>query len=82
MGSHEEQAQRIAMLQGLMERLCEPNLTLGDSKVLRSRLSVFLERDDRHPEPVRSHSAEPGLAFEDPFAQGEWKQEPSPCGAF
>ena len=46
MGSQHERAERIQVLRGLIERLCAPDLTLSEAKVLRGRLSSLLPRDD------------------------------------
>lgn len=42
----EEQPGQIETLRGLMDRLCSPNLTLGEAKVLRNELLDLLERID------------------------------------
>jgi hypothetical protein len=40
----EERAAQIKTLHGLLDRLCSPNLTLEEAKVLRNQLLDFLER--------------------------------------
>ena len=43
MGIQQERTDRIDALRGLIERLCAPDLTLAEAKVLRARLSDLLE---------------------------------------
>jgi len=45
MRSGQEQTERIKALEGLLDRLCAPDLTLGEAKDLRDRLSTVLGRD-------------------------------------
>jgi hypothetical protein len=40
----EERAAQIKTLRGLLDRLCSPDLTLGEAKVLRKQLFDLLER--------------------------------------
>ena len=40
----EERAAQIETLHGLLDRLCSPDLTLGEAKVLRNQLFDLLER--------------------------------------
>ena len=40
----EERAAQIKALHGLLDRLCSPDLKLGEAKVLRNQLLDFLER--------------------------------------
>ena len=40
----EQRAAQIETLRGLLDRLCSPDLTLGEAKVLRNQLFDFLER--------------------------------------
>ena len=46
MGSQQERTERIEALRGLIERLSAPDLTLAEAKVLRSRISDLLEREE------------------------------------
>jgi hypothetical protein len=45
MGSQQEQAERMEILRGLIERLSAPDLTLAEAEVLRAHLSDLLEPD-------------------------------------
>jgi len=40
----EERADQIETLRGLLDRLCSPDLTLGEAKVLRNHLFDLLKR--------------------------------------
>ncbi len=42
-----EQIERIETLNGLMERLCSSDLTLGESKILRAKLATLIDRSSR-----------------------------------
>ena len=45
MGIQQERTDRIDALRGLIERLCAPDLTLAEAKVLRARLPDLLDLD-------------------------------------
>ena len=47
MGSQQEQAERMEVLRGPIERLSAPDLTLAEAKVLRGRISDLLEREEQ-----------------------------------
>ena len=46
MGCLSEQDDRIEALNGLLERLCAPDLTLAEAKDLRGRLASLIDRGD------------------------------------
>ena len=46
MGSPQEQAERMEILRGLIERLSAPDLTLTEAKLLRDHLSDLMELGD------------------------------------
>jgi hypothetical protein len=60
MGRQQEQAERLEMLRGLIERLSAPDLTLAEAKVLRGRISDLLEREDQPAGSSRTASSWPG----------------------
>jgi hypothetical protein len=60
MGSPQEQAERMEILRGLIERLSAPDLTLAEAKVLRSRISDLLEREDQPTGSGQTASPWPG----------------------
>lgn len=47
MGIHGEPIERVEALRGLMDRLCAPDLTLVEAKLLRGRLAELLDRGGR-----------------------------------
>ncbi|QDV37596.1 hypothetical protein [Tautonia plasticadhaerens] len=49
MGSASERDNRIEALNGLLERLCSPDLTLAEAKDLRGRLAGLVDRRDGTP---------------------------------
>ena len=54
----EQRAAQIKTLSGLLDRLCSPDLTLEDAKVLRNQLLDFLERiNPRFSEASKSDSS-------------------------
>ena len=78
----EERAVQIKILHGLLDRLCSPDLTLGEAKVLRNQLLDFLERinplfseaskSERHGnDPRAGNSEKTGWAY--PW-RGEFKR--------
>ena len=60
MGSQQEQAERMEILRGLIERLSAPDLTLAEAKVLRVRISDLLEREDQPTGSSQAASPWPG----------------------
>ena len=60
MGIQQERTDRIDALRGLIERLCAPDLTLAEAKVLRSRISDLLEREDQPTGSGQTASPWPG----------------------
>jgi hypothetical protein len=60
----EERAAQIETLRGLLDRLCSPDLTLGEAKVLRNQLLDFLERIT----PVSSEASTSDRHRNDPSA--------------
>jgi hypothetical protein len=47
MGNQQEQAERMEILRGLIERLSAPDLTLAEAKVLRGRIADLLEPENQ-----------------------------------
>ena len=47
MGNQQEQAERMEILRGLIERPSAPDLTLAEAKVLRGRIADLLERENQ-----------------------------------
>jgi len=45
MKSQEEQIDRLETLKGLMDRLCDPDLTLVESRAVRRLLAEFLDQE-------------------------------------
>ena len=60
----EERAAQIKALHGLLDRLCSPDLTLEEAKVLRSQLFELLGRIN----PVFSEASIPNTHGNDPSA--------------
>ena len=60
MGIQQERTDRIDALRGLIERLCAPDLTLAEAKVLRGRISDLLELD-KEPAACDQLASSPAL---------------------
>jgi hypothetical protein len=60
MGIQQERTDRIDALRGLIERLCAPDLTVAEAKVLRARLSDLLE-PDKEPAACDRLASSPAL---------------------
>ena len=60
MGSQQERTERMEILRGLIERLCAPDLTLAEAKVLRGRISDLLEWEDQPTGSGQTASPWPG----------------------
>jgi hypothetical protein len=60
----EQRAAQIEILRGLLDRLCSPDLTLGEAKVLRNQLLDFLERIN----PLLSEASKSDRHGNDPSA--------------
>ncbi len=60
----EQRAAQIETLRGLLDRLCSPDLTLGEAKVLRNQFLDFLERIN----PLFSEASNSGRHGNDPSA--------------
>jgi len=80
MRTPQELNDRIEALQGLIQRLSAPELTLTEAKALRSRLSELLEPEDRRvrrdtmsPASPTISSSEPGDALHPEI----WSPDPS-----
>ena len=58
MGCDEERAESIETLRELLDRLCSPDLTLGEAKYLRNEILGLLNRIEREPEPGKTASAQ------------------------
>jgi hypothetical protein len=54
MGCHDERAELIKALRELLDRLCAPDLTLGEAKDLRAELLHLLDRIERELEPGKT----------------------------
>ena len=55
MESPKEQAEIIEALRELLDRLCSPDLTLGEAKSLRTQVWILLDRNnDQGAEPNQS----------------------------
>jgi len=50
MGCHEERAEQIEALRELLDRLCSPDLTLGEAKHVRTQLLDLLDRIEQELE--------------------------------
>jgi hypothetical protein len=61
---NEERVAQIQTLHGLLDRLCSPDITLEEGKVLRSQLLDLLERIN----PLFSDASTPGKHGDDPSA--------------
>ncbi len=57
--SLEERAELIEALRGLLDRLCAPDLTLAESKVLRECLSDLLDQREQGGESDQAASLPP-----------------------
>jgi hypothetical protein len=56
MGCHDERAALIKALRELLDRLCSPDLTLGEAKDLRAQLLDLLDQSERKLERGRTAS--------------------------
>jgi hypothetical protein len=61
---NEERAAQIKTLHGLLDRLCSPDITLEEAKVLRSQLLDLLQRIN----PLLSEASTPSRHRDDPSA--------------
>jgi hypothetical protein len=57
MGCHDERAELIKALRELLDRLCSPDLTLGEAKDLRAQLLDLLDRMERELDSGKTASA-------------------------
>ena len=80
MGVLQEQTDRIEILRGLIARLCAPDLTLTEAKLLRGHLSDLMELGDRD---VRHNPIAPAATLIASSARGDgalpelWLPDPS-----
>ena len=58
MRCHEEGAELTESLRELLDRLCAPDLTLGEAKTLRARLLGTLDRIEWDPLPAETASVQ------------------------
>jgi hypothetical protein len=77
MGSQHQPSERIEALQGLIERLSAPDLTLADATLLRSRLWDLLEVDGTSAAWDRTDAA-PGLVPGPRCREGTRNEVPMP----
>ncbi|MFI5456208.1 MAG: hypothetical protein ACHRXM_12240 [Isosphaerales bacterium] len=54
MESPKERAEIIKALRELLDRLCSPDLTLGEAKSLRTQVLILLDRNDQGAETNQS----------------------------
>jgi hypothetical protein len=80
MGIPQDQADRIELLRGLIERLSAPDLTLTEAKLLRDHLSDLMElgkRDVRHNPTTPGATLIPSSARGDGALPDFWSPDPS-----
>jgi hypothetical protein len=71
MESRERRAERIEALRRLLDRLCVPDLTLAEAKVLNERLSAILERKDEWGGETDQAASSQPVAFSEQTPLGE-----------
>ena len=80
MATPQEQTERLEALRGLIERLCAPDLTLSDAKILRGRVSELLEpgeRRMREDQPAPAATGIPSSDRRDGACHDIWSSDPS-----
>ena len=73
----ETPTKRIETLRALLDRLCSPDLTLGEAKHLRDQLFNTMRNDER-PTETNPRVSEPSSSDPESQEEGAWSDKVSP----